>query len=80
MLRRKSAMAIIGGQTGLSVLLGVSNATVFRWTLEGMPHTRKGLNFYYETSAVCKWLRGKNEKKYGHLLPILEKYNEKEGE
>jgi hypothetical protein len=73
-------MAIIGGQNGLSVLLGVGNATVFRWTLEGMPHTRKGLNFYYETSDVSRWLRDKNERKYIHLVKILEKYNEKEGE
>ena len=73
-------MAIVGGQSGLAVLLKVTRATVFQWVARGLPHTREGLTFYFKTNEVYQWLRSENEKKYAPLLEILERYNEKEGE
>jgi excisionase family DNA binding protein len=73
-------MAIVGGQSGLAVLLKVTRPTVFQWVAKGLPHTREGLTFYFKTDEVYDWLKAQNEKKYAPLLEILEKYSEKEGE
>lgn len=67
-------MAIIKDQTALAGLLNMSNSAITWWILKGLPHIRKGSKFYFDTQEVAGWLKNESNRKYAHLIAILDKY------
>ena len=65
-------MAIIRNQDALASVLGISKVTAVKYVKEGMPFTRKGFAFYFDTKQVTQWLR--SDPKKAHLAEALEKY------
>jgi len=71
-------MAIIRDQGGLAEVLGISKVTIWKYIKQGLPFSRRGFIFYFDTKEVSDWL--KLDSNRAHLSESLEKYNEKKGE
>lgn len=67
-------MAIIREQKTLAQILQVSVMTIWRYHAAGIPHSRKGMIYYYDTKEVSDWL--KTSKRRAHLADALSKYNQ----